>query len=153
MATWGINLGSCVSGIPITLHYSFFLLLLVEFVYSLRYIQYTPPYPILVLFVIVLYGPVLLITILVHEFGHVLATKKLGGEVGVIVLWPLGGLAVCGPTDGLVGDLKVALAGPLTHLPMGFVWWCVYAAASGGKRGWWPSYVIYLNVISGGAAG
>jgi len=39
------------------------------------------------LFVVVLYGPVLLLTILVHEFGHVFATKRQGGEVGGVVLW------------------------------------------------------------------
>lgn len=39
------------------------------------------------LFVVVLYGPVLMLTVLIHEFGHVFATKRLGGEVGGVVLW------------------------------------------------------------------
>ena len=39
------------------------------------------------LFVVVLYGPVLMLTVLIHEFGHVFATKRLGGEVGGIELW------------------------------------------------------------------
>ena len=50
-------------------------------------------------------------------------TKRLGGSVGGIVLWPLGGFALCGPTEALSGDLKVALAGPLMHVPMGLLWW------------------------------
>ena len=50
-------------------------------------------------------------------------TKRLGGTVGGIVLWPLGGVALCGPTEALSGDLKVALAGPLMHVPMGLLWW------------------------------
>ena len=116
-----VPLGSCISGIPITLHFSFFLLLLLEFANA---ILRNNGYPLFILFVVVLYGPVLLITILIHEFGHALYTKRLGGEVGGIVLWPLGGFAMCGPTEGgCKGDLKVALAGPLTHVPMGFVWW------------------------------
>jgi len=148
-----IPLGSCISGIPITLHYSFFLLLLVEFVYALRYTTTTPSYPIFTLFVVILYGPVLLFTILVHEFGHALTTKKLGGSVGGIVLWPLGGFALCGPTEALSGDLKVALMGPLMHIPMGFVWWIIYAGIAGSTHGYWPSMTIYLDVLSNSAAG
>lgn len=105
------------------------------------------------LFVFILYGPVLLLTILVHEFGHALMTKRLGGNVGGIVLWPLGGFALCGPTEGLVGDLKVALAGPITHVPMGLIWWAIYVGTTGGKMGLWPSFTIYLDVLSSGAAG
>ena len=40
-----------------------------------------------------LYGPILLLTVLVHELGHSLAARRLGGEVDSILLWPLGGLA------------------------------------------------------------
>ena len=145
-----INLGSCIAGVPVTLHYSFFLLLLIEFVYAIRYAQ---SYPIFMLFVVILYGPVLLMTILVHEFGHALMTKRLGGSVGGIVLWPLGGFALCGPTDALSGDLKVALAGPITHVPMGFLWWVIYAGVAGDEHGWWPSSTIYLDVLSSSAAG
>ena len=115
-----VSLGSCIAGVPITLHYSFFILLMLEFANAiLRYNNY----PMYLLFVVVLYGPVLLITILVHEFGHILTTKRLGGSVGGVVLWPLGGFALCGPTESLGGDLNVALAGPITHIPMGLIWW------------------------------
>lgn len=89
----------------------------------------------------------------VHEFGHALMTKKLGGSVGGIVLWPLGGFALCGPAESLKGDLHVALAGPLTHLPMGFLWWAIYVASGEGERGMWPSSLPYLDVMSANAAG
>jgi len=105
------------------------------------------------LFVVVLYGPVLLITILVHEYGHAFTNKKLGGNVEEIVLWPLGGYAVCGPTEALSGDLKVALAGPLTHIPMACIWWGVYEAVTEGNEGVWPGWVIYLDVLSDSVAG
>ena len=58
-----ISLGSCIAGIPIRLHYSFFLLLLLEFVSALLN---RGEYPLLILFVVVLYGPILLVTILVR---------------------------------------------------------------------------------------
>ena len=115
-----VNLGSCISGIPIQLHWSFFLLLLLEFANAV--LSYNS-YPLYILFVVILYGPILLFTIVVHELGHALMTKRLGGSVGGIVLWPLGGFALCGPTEALSGDLKVALAGPLMHVPMGLLWW------------------------------
>jgi hypothetical protein len=59
-----ISLGSCIYGIPIRLHYSFFLLLLLQFVSALLS---HGQYPILMLFVVVLYGPILLVTILVRD--------------------------------------------------------------------------------------
>lgn len=123
-------MGSCIGGVPVRLHYTFFLLLLIEVLASLRFVD---DHPVFILFVALLYGPILLITIVVHEFGHALTTKKLGGEVGGIVLWPLGGFALCGPTDrGAAGDLMVAIAGPLTHIPqMGF-WILIYAIVSSG---------------------
>lgn len=145
-----VSLGSCISGIPVTLHYSFFVLLLLE---AVNAILRNYGYPMYILFVVVLYGPVLLLTIVVHEFGHALTTKRLGGEVGGIVLWPLGGFALCGPTEGLGGDLKVALAGPLTHIPQGLIWWGVYAGVKSANEGLWPSFAIYLDVLSSGAAG
>ena len=79
-----INLGSCIGGVPIKLHLTFFLLLLLELIGSFRY---AGQFPLYILFVFVLYGPVLLITVLMHEFGHVWMTKRQGGEVGGIVLW------------------------------------------------------------------
>ncbi|KAL7539245.1 hypothetical protein ACHAWF_006345 [Thalassiosira exigua] len=145
-----VSLGSCVAGVPVTLHYSFFVLLLL---YVINAILQNGGYPLYILFVVVLYGPVLLLTIVVHEFGHVLTTKKLGGSVGGIVLWPLGGFALCGPTEALSGDLKVALAGPITHVPMGLIWWMVWVGTTGGKMGWWPGFKIYLDVLSSSPAG
>ena len=90
----------------------------------------------------------------VHEFGHALMTKRLGGNVDGIILWPLGGFALCGPTDDfLVGDLKVALAGPMTHIPMTLLWWAIYVGVKGEDSGLWPSMTIYLDTLSNSAAG
>ncbi len=71
-----------------------------------------------------------------------------------IILWPLGGFALCGPTDEFVGgDLKVALAGPMTHIPMTLLWWTIYVAVKGEGSGMWPSPVIYADTLSSSAAG
>eukprot|EP00930_Biecheleria_cincta_P004298 TRINITY_DN105204_c0_g1_i1.p1 TRINITY_DN105204_c0_g1~~TRINITY_DN105204_c0_g1_i1.p1 ORF type:complete len:284 (+),score=31.00 TRINITY_DN105204_c0_g1_i1:48-899(+) len=65
---------------------------------------------------------ILFVTVLIHELGHCAGAKVVGGRVERILLWPLGGLAFCSSGGGPGGDLLVALAGPLTHLPQYFLW-------------------------------
>jgi Zn-dependent protease len=95
-----VRLGSCF-GIPIDLHPTFFALLALSAfsAFSSGWVN--------VALVCVLYGPVLLCTIVTHELGHALMTQRLGASVGGIVLWPLGGLALCGATGDPWHDLKV----------------------------------------------
>ena len=47
-----------------------------------------------------LYGAILPLTVLVHELGHALATVRAGGQAHGILLWPLGGLAYVGHSEG-----------------------------------------------------
>ena len=35
--------------------------------------------------------------VLLHEFGHALACRQVGGKADQIVLWPLGGVAYVAP--------------------------------------------------------
>eukprot|EP00435_Cladocopium_sp_Y103_P059692 s786_g21.t1 len=49
-----------------------------------------------VLLAVLVAGPLLLITVLVHELGHVIAAKRCGCTADHILLWPLGGLAFIG---------------------------------------------------------
>mmetsp|Transcript_17656 Transcript_17656/g.17088 ORF Transcript_17656/g.17088 Transcript_17656/m.17088 type:complete len:296 (-) Transcript_17656:252-1139(-) len=142
-----LNLGSCIYGIPVTLHFSFFLLLFVEMILSisLKDAYWTS-------FIFFLYGPILLITIIVHELGHIVATLKLGGVVGGIVLWPLGGFALCGPTDkGAKGDFLVAIAGPLTHPFQSMIWFALYFVTGRGISDF--KFSIYLKTINSSAGG
>ena len=67
-------LGSCCLGIPITLHYTFFLLLGLQVFNAIR--QYDSFW--YTLLIGILYGPVLLITIVVHELGHAWMNKRYG---------------------------------------------------------------------------
>ena len=68
-----------------------------------------------------LYGPILFGTVLVHELGHCAAARCVGGRAEEILLWPLGGLAYVAHSTAPCDDLKVAIAGPLTHIPMAAV--------------------------------
>ena len=62
------------------------------------------------------YTAVLLLSVLFHEVGHVLAARSLGGSAGEILLWPLGGLAVVEPPAGVRPQVLMAAAGPLVNL-------------------------------------
>lgn len=48
-------------------------------------------------------GPVLLVSVLVHELGHCAAARSVGGHADSILLWPLGGLAFIGHDRGPKG--------------------------------------------------
>ena len=73
-AACALPLGSCCCKIPITVHYTFFLLLGLQVLNGIR--QEYSKWQILLL--AVLYGPVLLITIIVHELGHAWMNKQFG---------------------------------------------------------------------------
>jgi Zn-dependent protease len=66
--------------------------------------------------------------VLLHEFGHALATRQVGGDANTILLWPFGGVAYVSPPFrpgaqlwGLAAGplVNVVLAIPLTALVMG----------------------------------
>jgi Zn-dependent protease len=54
--------------------------------------------------------------ILLHEFGHALAARWCDGEAKQIILWPLGGLALCRPIFNPVAHLITSAAGPFVTL-------------------------------------
>jgi len=126
-----LPLGSCIGGIHIYLHWSFFALLLMVVASTLLTdsLRSDGAYWGVML---LLYGPILLVTIIIHEFGHAITTNALGGQVGDMVLWPLGGFIICGPVETVAGDFKVAIAGPLMHIPQMLVWGGIYAALEAG---------------------
>jgi len=77
--------------------------------------------------VLLLFGFVLL-----HEFGHSLAAKRLGIPVLDITLWPLGGLARLGRMpERPSAELFVAVAGPFVNLLLAgiFAWPAILGGA------------------------
>jgi Zn-dependent protease len=50
--------------------------------------------------------------VLLHEFGHCVACRLVGGEADEIMMWPLGGLATCRPPADWRADLLTTLGGP-----------------------------------------
>lgn len=95
------------SGIDVYLHWSWFLIAAYEINRSRAYssivwnvLEY------LALFCIVL----------LHEFGHALACRQVGGRANRIMLWPLGGVAYVDPPPRPGATLWSIAAGPLVNV-------------------------------------
>jgi len=54
--------------------------------------------------------------VLMHEFGHSLACRQVGGKADQIVLWPLGGVAYVDPPQRPGAMLWSIAAGPLVNV-------------------------------------
>ena len=66
----------------------------------------------------------LFLIVLLHEFGHALACRQVGGTANKIMLWPLGGVAYVDPPPRPGATLWSIAAGPLVNvalLPVLFV--------------------------------
>ena len=64
--------------------------------------------------------------VLLHEFGHALACRSVGGRADRIMLWPLGGVAYVDPPQRPGATLWSIVAGPLVNvvlLPVLFGAW------------------------------
>src|SRR5712671_5974213 len=68
----------------------------------------------------------LFLIVTLHEFGHSLACRQVGGQANQIVLWPLGGVAYVNPPQRPGATLWSIAAGPLVNvvlLPvLGILW-------------------------------
>jgi len=58
----------------------------------------------------------LFLIVLLHEFGHALACRQVGGRADRIVLWPLGGVAYVQPPSRPGATLWSIAAGPLVNV-------------------------------------
>src|SRR5580693_2280469 len=58
----------------------------------------------------------LFLIVLLHEFGHALACRQVGGTANQIVLWPIGGVAYVNPPQRPGATLWSIAAGPLVNV-------------------------------------
>jgi Zn-dependent protease len=56
--------------------------------------------------------------VLMHEFGHALACRSVGGTANTIMLWPLGGIAFVNPPPRPGALLWSIVAGPLVNVAL-----------------------------------
>jgi Zn-dependent protease len=97
-----------LAGIDLYLHWSWFLV--AYYIIDQRADQYTSV-SWNVLEYLALFGIVLL-----HELGHSLACRQVGGQADRIVLWPLGGVAYVQPPQRPGATLWSIAAGPLVNV-------------------------------------
>lgn len=104
-----------VLGIDLFLHWSWFVVAVIEVEY--RRHEYSS------LIWGVLEYLALFLIVLLHEFGHALACRQVGGTANRILLWPLGGVAYVDPPQRPGAMLWSLAAGPLVNvvllLPLG----------------------------------
>ena len=60
----------------------------------------------------------LFLIVMLHEFGHALACRQVGGTSNQIVLWPLGGVAYVNPPQRPGATLWSIAAGPLVNVAL-----------------------------------
>ncbi len=128
------------AGIDLFLHWSWFLVA----IYGMqdRAGNYTSPvWPVLEylgLFAIVL----------MHEFGHALACRQVGGRANQIVLWPLGGVAYVAPPPRPGATLWSIAAGPLVNVVLAPIFSGVLFVA--GSFGWadsLPNLYVFIRTL------
>lgn len=107
-----------VAGINVFLHWSWFLVAVIEI--NSRAKSYSSltwnVLEYLALFLIVLF----------HEFGHALACRQVGGTANQIVLWPLGGVAYVNPPQRPGATLWSLAAGPLVNVVLVPISWLLW---------------------------
>ncbi len=106
-------------GIDVHLHWSWFLVAVYQI--SSRPNDYSSP-----AWKVAEYLSLFLI-VLMHEFGHALACRQVGGTADQIVLWPLGGVAYVNAPQRPGATLWSIAAGPLVNVALlpvflGLVW-------------------------------
>ncbi|MGE3106951.1 MAG: site-2 protease family protein [Phycisphaerales bacterium] len=60
----------------------------------------------------------LFVLVLLHEFGHCLACRRVGGEASEIIMWPLGGLAMCHPPNTARANMITVIGGPMVNVAL-----------------------------------
>src|SRR5947199_5216580 len=98
------------AGIDVFLHWAWFLVEAFEI--SNRTRKYASP-----VWNVLEYLTLFLI-VMVHEFGHALACRQVGGIANRIMLWPLGGVAYVDPPPRPGATLWSIAAGPLVNVAL-----------------------------------
>lgn len=139
-----IRLGQ-IAGINLFLHWSWFVVAFIEIGYLRN--RYSS------LIWSVLEYLALFLIVLLHEFGHALACRQVGGTANEIMLWPLGGVAYVNPPPRPGAMLWSLAAGPLVNVLLLPLLGAAFAMAS--ALGWaqtmpdantWLYSVLWIDI-------
>jgi len=117
-----------IAGITVYLNWTWFLVAVYEI--QARGRHYTSP-----IWNIIEYLGLFAI-VLLHEFGHALACRSVGGKADTILLWPLGGVAYVDPPQRPGATLWSIAAGPLVNVVLAPI---LYAALKFAQYANWRS--------------
>src|SRR5580700_12040596 len=91
----------------------------------------------------------LFLMVTLHEFGHALACRQVGGTADTIVLWPLGGVAYVNPPQRPGATLWSIAAGPLVNVVLVPVFYVAGAAVkSSGAGAGSPDLVQLIHAVA-----
>jgi Zn-dependent protease len=140
---WGVPLYRAW-GIQVRLHLLFILIVGAELIGAIP--QKSVGFSFVLIGMVGLFGLVLL-----HEYGHCFACRRVGGTADRIVLWPLGGLASCDPPPNWRDNLITTLGGPAVNAALLPVFGAVLLAVGAG----WDAVVfnpLRVDLALGGLA-
>ncbi len=125
-------------GITVYLHWTWFLMA----AYRLDTARETP------LVALCTYVGLFLI-VLMHEFGHSLATRQVGGQSNEILLWPFGGIAYINAPNRPGAHLWSIAAGPLVNVALFPILWVLNQFDLGpfANTVLWDLFVINLVLL------
>jgi Zn-dependent protease len=127
-----------IFGITVFLHWSWFLVAVYELQFrknSYRSLAWNVA-EYLALFAIVL----------MHEFGHALACRSVGGKADRIVLWPLGGVAYVSPPMRPGAMLWSIVAGPLVNVILVPIIWMLTTLPADPNLHNFLGAIAYINI-------
>src|SRR5438445_6879595 len=91
------------------------------------------------------------VIVLIHEFGHALACRQVGGVANRIVLWPLGGIAYVNPPPRPGAVLWSIAAGPLVNvalvpITLGLYVWSGMGGHDAGDLPGYLQAIFFINL-------
>src|SRR6201987_5882865 len=90
----------------------------------------------------------LFLIVTLHEFGHALACRQVGGTANQIVLWPLGGVAYVNPPPRPGATLWSLVAGPLVNVALLPILYALdLLSRSGGWADTMPNAYAFAHAI------
>jgi Zn-dependent protease len=90
----------------------------------------------------------LFVIVTLHEFGHALACRQVGGQANRIVLWPLGGVAYVDPPPRPGATLWSIAAGPLVNVVLLPILGTLYfLSRSAGLQATNPDVYILIRAV------
>lgn len=94
---------------------------------------------------------VLFLSVVAHEFGHVLAARVTGGDGDEILLTPMGGLAFCYPAPTFQSKFWTVAGGPLVNIGLCLIG-LVQVLNSANAAQWFNPFEFPEVAMTGGAS-